>query len=293
MHDEQNVAYQAAILCLPYWKAEAKGRARKQITRGITFLTYAAHWIDDHFDPISLRELDEGLKQKLQICGPDELLKWEPRVQKLPNRMRKLAPENQRDQIQRAVRRIIYGGLMQNAATEERVAKLLKDYVHDFINGLSDPVKQKYREILASPFPRNLSIWVTTKVVIELLDCCGDDFSPDRSEFYNLLYGPVLYYQDREAEIEREKFGPAFGKDPLENLPNDEDMIKLVESCRSLVQPVLGSDALPASRQKQLQCLLRIYGDCIRQKVKESYEPFLASPRLELVSPPQPLRAIS
>jgi hypothetical protein len=189
VHDDRNVARQAVILSLPYWCGEATGEERKRITRRIAFLTYAAHWIDDHFDPITINlpDPDEELRQSLQTCGPDDLLNSEPRLQQLLRRMKKLAPKDQQEYIQRAVLRVFYGALIQNAATEERLTQLLNDYVDYVLRVLPNNFRQAYSDILTSS--RKLSLLATTKVVIELLDCCASGFSPISAADSGFVFG--------------------------------------------------------------------------------------------------------
>jgi hypothetical protein len=96
-----------------------------------------------------------------------------------------------------------------------------------------------------------------------------------RAELYNLLYAPILYYQDLPNEIERENFGEAFGKKPEEvrkKLPKDEDILFLIETSRRLAKEILGSDKLPASRRDQLKCLRDVYRSQIPEAIYNAYD---------------------
>ena len=56
VHDEHELIKQAVILSIPYWIHHSKWSKRKlrRLTRRTTFLTLAAHWIDDHFDSLGV-----------------------------------------------------------------------------------------------------------------------------------------------------------------------------------------------------------------------------------------------
>jgi len=275
VHKEENAVSQAVILSLPYWNGEASGVERERITRKITFLTYGSHWIDDHFDPQGKLLLDERIFQHTDERQPLEHLRADDRLRELLSRMKKLVPNDRQYQIERAIGRIIYGGLIQNAETRGRLTDLLHNYVEYIFDRqpISDSLKQEYMTLVGTD--RRISIWVTTKVVIELLDCCGSNFSPDKAEFYNLLYGPILYYQDCKEEIEKEGFGSAFGDSPEQELPRVGDMIQLITDCHALLKPVFGDGRLPAPRRKQLNCLLKTYGKQLAAEVRNAYEGFL------------------
>lgn len=278
VHDEVHVAQQAEILSLPHWLEGAdRAREARRITRNIAFLTHAAHFIDDHFDPLRLRCLMHGLPEAIESGDPAKVLACEKRVQNLLRRMEKLAPKERRSYINRAVLRVVYGGLIQNAPDAETRDARLTDYV-GFIcldSALASEIKGRYRALLSA---QKLSLWVTTKVVIELLDCCGPGFSPSVSEFFNLLYGPMLYFADREGEVEREGFGDAFGKsrdDVIKNLPNEKDMGELIRMCQELVPTVFPQGVLPASRQAQLRHLREVYQEKLPRVIYTAYNSFL------------------
>jgi hypothetical protein len=279
VHDEGNVVKQALILSIPYWTSEnhLSLRQKKRITRHITFLTFAAHWIDDHFDALNTYCKNTELQQKVLSSAPSHIMnEIQPRLAELLKRMKKLVDSKYQLQIERAVVRIIYGGLIQNAPNEARLNELLKEYAEYVSKGLSDILKQTYSGIFSE---KPLSIWVTSKVVIELLDSCSPTFSLDVSEFYNLLYGPILYYQDRQEEIKLENFGAAFGpapKDIDDKLPTDEDMISLVQICRNLAPAIPGTDPLPIGRRTQLRILRDMYKNNLPEELFKSYEDFLA-----------------
>ena len=275
VHNEQDIIKQIAILSIPYW--HPKNSLSKRITRHITFLAFAAHWIDDHFDALSKYCPNKELYDYILSSNPTDIMNSvQPRLNELVRRMERLADPNHKAQVERAVMRIIYGGLIQNAPTEKRCKELLQEYAEYISEGLCEPLRKTYAQIIVSEQP--LSIWVTSKVVMELLDSCSPNFSIDRAEFYNLLYGPILYFQDRLKEIDMEKFGAAFGLTPddiVAHLPNTDDMIFLVETCSRLMPQILGDHILPPARQKQLNVLLNTYRTDLPTKLFDAYDSFL------------------
>jgi hypothetical protein len=141
--------------------------------------------------------------------------------------------------VPRAVERIIYGGLIQNAQYQPRLDQLIEQY-HGFIQeGLSKDLISIYSDIHNSDC--RLAEWTTAKVVIELLDATTPAFSQDESEFFSLLYAPLLYYHDYKNEAAEERFGEAFSK---ANLPNASHMISIIDRCFEAMPRILGSNKL-------------------------------------------------
>ena len=115
---------------------------------------------------------------------------------------------------------------------------------------------------------------------MELLISCAPNFSVDVAEFYNLLYGPILYYQDRDQEIQMENFGAAFGETPTEikrQLPSDADMVSIINACRSLAPLILGPELLPAGRKSQLRILRELYRNNLPGELFDAYDCFLTT----------------
>ena len=81
-----------------------------------------------------------------------------------------------------------------------------------FLRNLPDELKSLYSEILHSKSA--IIVWITTKVVMELLDSCSPAFTHKEAEFFNLLYGPILFYQDWDIEISKESFWTGVWKEP-------------------------------------------------------------------------------
>jgi len=277
VHDRETIGQQAIILALPYWKSEAqKTASRLRITRRIAFLTYAAHWIDDHFDPTKDCPRSPKLKDLIRNATPFKIIQEDPRLQALLRAMQKRTTRNRQKFVERAVLRIIYGGLIQNAETDDRLRRLFADYVKLVSDDLCSEIRDEYTKLQASPHP--MIVWITTKVVLELLDACGEEFSLDRSEFFNLLYGPILHYQDNAEEIIREGFGSGLGADVRQSLPTNSELVSLATDCIGLTPKVFGgATILPESRRLQLECLLKAFGGTLPDEVRQAYSPFLVN----------------
>lgn len=291
VHDPSVVALQAIILSLPYWESKAQpGRsgslARNYLVKDIAFLTYAAHWIDDQFDP--LRAPGDELYHAFQTQSPCEVCPEDGRMKELIRRMtlktpyerlqQLLAhkilgvPGSRQDYIERAVTRIIFGGYIQNAATPERLQMLLSNYVAFISEGLGPEIQQYYANMVASG--RLIPIWVTTKVVIELWDNRIEGFTLDKAEFFNLLYGPILFYQDIDREQEQEHFGGGFGKPAEQGLPTLSELLAMINFCAEL-EKKLFPIGLPQDRHMQLEILRGMYRNALPPEICSAYDRFL------------------
>src|SRR5688572_8203490 len=144
VHPPEDILKQAVVLSAPHWVAEGNWKykrfTRRRVARHITFLTFAAHWIDDHFDALETYCQEESRRETIRNSNPREILDTHnPRLDELLKRMersvlpryvtplllvyRLLGLENWRKallparvrMVRRAVVRIIYGGMIQNA----------------------------------------------------------------------------------------------------------------------------------------------------------------------------------
>lgn len=279
VHRPEAIGHQALILATPYWNGEAGYWDQEDITEKITFLTYAAHWIDDHFDPV--QDSKSPLAEMFQNDWPADFIKRDARLQGLIANMEKRVKPNNRTQVTRAVARIIYGGLIQNATTKERMNDLLEEYSEYVSNDLAPEIREIYMHFLRS---ENVIVpWITTKVVIELFDACSPQFNANHAEFYTLLYSPILYYQDIKAEMVNERFGWAFA--PIaEVLPTTASLLDLVTRvCGPLTNTVFKGEMIPESRRVQLEELLKAYGSELPDPLSEAYEQFLANQQVSVI----------
>lgn len=297
VHPPEDILRQAVVLSAPHWVAEGNWKyrrfTRRRIARHITFLTFAAHWIDDHFDALETYCQDEGLRDVIRNSSPREILDTHnPRLDELLKRMersvlpryvtplllvcrllglekwrRALLPAHVR-MVQRAVVRIIYGGLIQNAQSDPKLKCLLQQYIDFVQNGLSNPLKSVYADLSNSDCP--LAAWVTSKVVMELLDCTAVGFSQDESEFFSLLYGPLLYYHDYKNEAAEERFGDAFTN---AELPQIQHMVEMISRCFAVMPTIFPDGKLSNGRKLQLRLLLSMYGDK-EKAIKAEYTKF-------------------
>ena len=285
VHGEHELIRQAVVLSIPHWfqlSDWSKWRLRR-LTRRVTFLTLAAHWIDDHFDSLGVHCENPALRNETLLASPPQLVRDLKvarkfhRLNELLRGMKTIVQKDHRLQVENAVIRIIYGGFIQNAKNPEHLQALLNEYIKFVSEGISPKLVDIYKHTLQSDRP--VTVWITTKVVMELLDCCSPSFSRDRAEFLNLLYGPILYYQDWDSEVLKETFGGAFGKSPdeiKERLPTPDDLLSLLEQCWSVMPSIFGG-GLPYSRKQQLRMLLDIYEKPLPEELRTSYARFLTS----------------
>ena len=298
VHPPEDILRQVVVLAAPYWVAEGDWKykifTRRRITRHITFLTFAAHWIDDHFDALERYCQSEELRRTIRDSTPEEILNTHnPRLDELLHRMKQavlprfMAPlwlvyrllhMKKREErllparvkmVPRAVERIIYGGLIQNAESTSRLNQLIEEYYKFVQKGLSQDLISVYSDIYNSDC--RLAAWTTAKVVIELLDATTPAFSQDESEFFSLLYAPLLYYHNLRNEVAEERFGEAFSK---ANLPGAPQLVSIIDRCFNSMPKILGSNKLNEGRLLQLNLLLSIYGDK-EKTVKAAYQVFL------------------
>src|SRR6185295_270009 len=92
--------------------------------------------------------------------------------------MEKRAHRQNRHQVRNAVKRIIYGGLVQNATSRKRLKALREEYVNFISENLFGEQKRAYQKLAKSRRP--LTILLTAKVVMELLDSCNLKADPAR-----------------------------------------------------------------------------------------------------------------
>ena len=290
VHKPKVIAVQAAMLSLPYWIGTDQELA-SSITQRITFLTYAAHWIDDHFDPVQHRSVNHqdpnsviesqatlsGLIVHMEKTATTPPGLWEHLLQRLPRFVHKPVAANADTQVMRAVKRIMFGGFIQNAATDQQLRDLLARYVSFVQKGSSTEIQEAYGVLLR--YKRPMAVWMSAKVVMELLDCCSPAFSATESEYLNLLYGPILFYQDIHDEIALEHFGKAFGNSEEEikqHLPDEETCLYVINNvCDSLFPIVYPDGRLPDGRCAQLELLLTTYQKVLPEVLTAAYREFL------------------
>lgn len=289
VHELDNIFTQSVILSLPYWTHDYNYsfRTSKKITKTIAFLTFAAHWIDDLFDDIQFNWDTQDLRSEVKSIGNMEQLKNKvPILKFVVDKMKKQVPIERKVYIERAVYRIILGGLIQNADSDEHISKFISEYTRQVdLNITSDLIKVPLLDLRKK---RPNIEWVTSKTVMELLHCCEDDFDSNISEAYNMLYAPILYYQDIEQEIDKENFSKSFKS----KLPGESDMesdmlcmINIYENFihsyykenKNGVKQQVEQPHVHRARMKQLGALLHVYGDTLPCALKRKYDAIIAA----------------
>ena len=250
---------------------------KRKVARNVTFLTLAAHWIDDHFDALESNCPDDKIRNSILSQSPNRLLNGQlPRLNEVVHGMKKSAVKQNRPQVIRAVQRIIYGGLFQHAQSEKRRKELTGEYL-EFITKRLLPEQRKIYDALAVS-DRPLKLFLTAKVVMELLDSCIPSETPvsliRKAEFFNLLYSPILYRHDWEKELSHERYGIGFG-DVKDHLPTSQDLVNIVNQCKDLTKIVFGRAELSYGRKIQMELLLRMYDEKLFEELIVAYQEFL------------------
>jgi hypothetical protein len=292
VHESEDLVYQSIILSGPHRATERDAKLGDEITRHITTMVHAAHWLDDQFDPLSTLARDSAREEEVkrfQEITPDELLHRDFRLRNLLELIYKCQATitARPDIVRRAFARIIYGGLIQNALTQTTLDARLDQYVSYVSGGLSARWQEAYnqaRQVAGPLFP-----CVTCKVVFELFDSAARVFSLDESEFFNFFYSPLLFHQNFERELVNERFGDAFGspQDTRAKFPKPEQFAAILRQvCQPLMKDVLGWNSLPTERELQLRYALSVYGGRGRlpEVVEAAYQEFLSSSPARLVS---------
>ncbi|MBI1850334.1 MAG: hypothetical protein HYR85_08330 [Planctomycetes bacterium] len=238
VHGIDETYSQAVILCLPYWACDnvekypwASGevdwrRSAAALTERIAYLTFAAHWIDDLFDGAdyqwgSGQARDNALETKGDLTA---LMSAAPAVERAVQRMLAIVNSDQREAAIRGIRRIVLGGCIQNARTVvERIA--LEKMYAELVREAVTPGSTLFRGISGL---RPGALWATSKVVMELLHSCEPGYVAETAEAYNLLYAPILYYQDIAMEKAVEGFGEGVSEKLSEWLPGDEELLGML-----------------------------------------------------------------
>jgi hypothetical protein len=255
-------------------------RRKKLISRRITFLTLAAHWVDDHFDAIEENCQDPKEREEVLNKLPEQLLRGQHlRLNEVIHGMEKSAVKENRLHIRHAVQRIIFGGLIQNAESKKRLDFLCSEYLAFVTQKLISEEIEAYKELSKRP----LTLLLTAKVVMELLDsasaCENSATLIKKAEFFNLLYSPILYYHDCDKELSTEKYGAAFQDDEGKQnyLPTPTELIAIIERCKTLLPIVFATPRLSKGRSLQLELLIKMYDKQLPEMLRAAYEEFLVS----------------
>lgn len=258
-------------------------RRKDKIARNVTFLTLAAHWVDDHFDALEEHRPEPFIRETILRGSPEQLLDRQliPRLNEALHGMEKCAHKQNRHHVRNAVIRIIYGGLVQNAPSRERLKGLREEYVNFITRRLVGDQKEIYQKLAKSKRP--LAIFLTAKVVMELLDSCSLKADAAKlireAEFFNLLYCPILYCHDWDDEVAYEQYGKAFGDgdEIRKHLPTVPDLVNIVKSCEPLVPIVFGQSGISNGRLTQLRVLMELYRGHLKLQLTNAYDDFLES----------------
>jgi hypothetical protein len=158
-----------------------------------SFLTYASHWIDDFFD------------SRARVVNPARLMADRGDIQQALSNMGAIGQVGfaMADRVRhpvavyKALHRMLYGGLVQRAADYSQRRALVGEYVQVATRFVDEPLVAEIKRLQPEAY------WATNKTVLELLDAAQSELDFNRSELWNLIYAPALYYEDSEEERAR------------------------------------------------------------------------------------------
>lgn len=183
VHPDSDVEVHAFILAI------VSGNRRSEIQTK-SFLTYAAHWIDDFFDspesPVSFEQLSRDrsdIRAALVNMGA---------VGQVGLAMAGRVPHP--SGVFRALHRMLYGGLVQRSRSRVERLGLVKEYMELATRELEPKLCQQIRRLQPQAY------WTTNKTVLEFSYAAETVLNLNVAELWNLLYAPALYYQDADEE---------------------------------------------------------------------------------------------
>lgn len=261
VHNLAEVRNQALLLAIPALHRTLASRVNIE-ARDIALTTFAVHWIDDCFDarqPMGhtasvwqalyenryepstdiIRRLDSGLHPPGE-CPLGEIFEIICRCSK-----------DVEGRTNRAIKRIMYGALIQHAANAGVRNELVRDLRAFVKERLEDPSLISAVDGLSPG-----EIWLTCKSVVELLHACENDPpSLDVSEICNFFFAPLVGYSDKKQEMAAE------GAEDLWSLLSGatSPVSGLVNGFSSLYASILKGDPRRKRRIEQMLAVYRYY----------------------------------
>jgi len=163
--------------------------------------------------------------------------------------------------IRQGFSRIALAGFIQQINDDTKRNQIFNIYKELLLKEeFSDIIKDIYRS-------SNLLIWSSSKVVMEIWQIFEFKYNPNISEFYTILYSPILFYHNYRQEVQKEqykKFIEIFGN------PNEEFKKVLIELYKYLISEkgvIIRNDLYLRARLLQLRVLLHMY----KNHIEDSY----------------------
>lgn len=270
VHDLDEVRNQALLLAIPALHRTLTNRTSIE-ARDIALTTFAIHWIDDCFDAerfmghhgvlenlyrfrsYSSREIIRRLDQGLHEAGECPLQEIFEVIYKCSNDLEK---------TDRAIKRILYGALIQHGADPKDRDILVEELRAIVRNGL----KPELSDAVQSLSPGEL--WLTCKSVMELLHAC--EKSPpslDISEICNFFFASLVGYSDKELEVGIEKAGDAWQL--VNGVATPEN--NMLCSFKDFYADILRNDPREKRRLEQMLAVYGYYREKLPSNLKQLY----------------------
>ena len=273
VHDIDEVRNQAVLLSIPVLHQRPPSRFTVE-ARAIALTTFAIHWLDDRFDSKRhmadstiwktiyegrtepcreiIGELDKNLHREGQ-CPLEEMLDLICMASPDPN-----------FRTERAIKRILYGALIQHAPNEDVRKKLGHELREFVVDRLNNPDLRKSVMNL-SPW----ALWLTCKSVVELLHAMEKPLPPlDVSEVCNFFFAPLVGWSDRTSERNQEK------AEGIWDLV-DKDIVgvkDMVTRFQAVYSAVLEQDDRKDLRLRQMVEVHRYYRQHLPESLKSLYD---------------------
>lgn len=247
VHDYGDVQVQAFILAIP-----SKDDLERIVTK--TFLCYASHFIDDHFDRPDLDPYPEKLaKHRHDIKG---LFDSMGKIGELGHLMAQRT--NHPEAVYKGHQRMVYGGLVQLARNKEEQDMYLSEYKQLGLKDVSDDVRQDITKI------RDVAYWITNKFCGEFFFAAEVMYNSTLVELWNLIIRPAGYLHDNIEEREKGELN-FFGKPE----PSVDEMVEMIDIAVKHINNY--EDERASQRLQQIQFLRRAFEPVLPKEVQDAY----------------------
>ena len=218
VHPWSDIWVEAVILCIPSYNYPDEIKLK-------SVAHHFSHYYDDHVDRMKF-DNDDIVNQEIV----NKLRKNHQDIDQITDVLGNLgelckivaAKSRNSEGVLKAVQRLTYGGLIQQADSYEFQKKCLNEHMEFALRDLDSDLNNSIRKKINSA-----TFLTTCNAIQELLHAYETKLDFNLCEIENLLAGPGMFYFDISREIEREKFKFFNGLEPSIHVM--KDMIKIFE----------------------------------------------------------------
>ena len=251
VHAYNDLEKQALVIALP-------SVGRPDEVRRKSYLTYAAHWIDDFMDDPQLVQDPEALFANRKDIRSALGAMGNPGKVGFLMAQKSEHPEA----VLKGLHRVLYGGLIQRSSERSQREQLLREYSPIGADGLDTRLA---RDILKL---RPAVYLTTNKVVFEIFNSTEEGFNPNVSELWNLIYAPALYFHDIHEEEKRGQSNAT-----PEERPTVAEMAEMIRMTQGHLREI--PDPRQSLRFKQLRVLNEMFRKVLPSEIIEAYRDIL------------------